>query len=297
MKKKTRLLTVITLGLAACWLSIAIAGNINYGGDPADGSDMPTLQEVYDYLVSATPETVNSTFQEPAGAPGSTGKTTREIYDVIQAERNTDLVAGNIKDTVEIFGVTGNFSGGSGVPETGQIGQHDTNTPKADDGDATDPPGSALPSPRFTDNGNGSVTDNLTGLIWLKNANCANVKANWQPALNYVVDLNGTGKMNSNDCGDTDNNTDWRLPTVKELQSLIHFGYGNPALTNDAGNAKWNTTGTSSFSNVISDYYWSSTSYSDGTTDAWCVSMHGGNVFGGNRAVNDWYVWPVRGGQ
>ena len=33
--------------------------------------------------------------------------------------------------------------------------------------------GVAWPSPRFTDNSNGTVTDNLTGLIWLKNANCA----------------------------------------------------------------------------------------------------------------------------
>ena len=37
---------------------------------------------------------------------------------------------------------------------------------------ATTKKGVAWPNPRFTDNGNGTVTDNLTGLIWLKNANC-----------------------------------------------------------------------------------------------------------------------------
>jgi hypothetical protein len=53
------------------------------------------------------------------------------------------------------------------VPQTGQT----TKYVAGDDGDAQ--MGVPWPSPRFTDNANGTVTDNLTGLVWLKNANCA----------------------------------------------------------------------------------------------------------------------------
>lgn len=52
----------------------------------------------------------------------------------------------------------------SEVPRTGQI----TSYAAGDDGDIQ--AGLSLPEPRFTDNGDGTVTDNLTGLIWLKNA-------------------------------------------------------------------------------------------------------------------------------
>ncbi len=52
------------------------------------------------------------------------------------------------------------------VPKTGQV----TTYAVGDDGDHM--AGIAAPSPRFTDNGNGTVTDNLTGLVWLKDGNC-----------------------------------------------------------------------------------------------------------------------------
>ena len=52
------------------------------------------------------------------------------------------------------------------VPKTNQTQKYYT----GDDGDLEK--GMAWPSPRFTDNGNGTVTDKLTGLMWLKNANC-----------------------------------------------------------------------------------------------------------------------------
>ncbi len=64
------------------------------------------------------------------------------------------------------------------VPQTGQTISYAT----GDDGALQK--GVALPSPRFTDNGNGTVTDNLTGLIWLKNANPCGPK-NWYDAINY----------------------------------------------------------------------------------------------------------------
>jgi len=63
-----------------------------------------------------------------------------------------------------------------GLPATGQTGCWDSSggsitcADTGQDGDIQ--AGVALPDPRFTDNGDGTVTDNLTGLIWLINANC-----------------------------------------------------------------------------------------------------------------------------
>ena len=70
--------------------------------------------------------------------------------------------------------------------------------------------------PRFTDNGDGTVTDNLTGLIWLKDADCFGSR-NWTNALS---DAN---TLADGSCGLTDGSVagDWRLPNVRELQSLI----------------------------------------------------------------------------
>jgi hypothetical protein len=97
--------------------------------------------------------------------------------------------------------------------------------------------------PRFTDNGDGTVTDNLTGLIWLQVANC--VMAGWTGALSAANDLA------DGSCGLTDGSVagDWRLPNVKELQSLIDFG-SYPSFP-----------GGHPFSGVQAGYYWSSANY------------------------------------
>ena len=78
-----------------------------------------------------------------------------------------DLAAGNIKNGVNLFGVAGTLYN-AGVPKTGQT----TSFATGDDGDLEK--GVAWPNPRFITGTTGVVTDTLTGLIWLKNANCAN---------------------------------------------------------------------------------------------------------------------------
>ena len=158
---------------------------------------------------------------------------------------------------------------------------------KGQDGDIQ--AGVAWPSPRFKDNGDGTVTDDLTGLIWLKNANCADATKSWFDALTYC------NTLNSGECGLTDDSEegDWRLPNVKELQSLIHYGFNSPALPNTAGTGQW--TPGDPFTNVQSSYYWSSTTYVYGTNNAWYVYMGDGLVVYRWR-INGNYVWPVRGG-
>ena len=141
--------------------------------------------------------------------------------------------------------------------------------------------GHPWPSPRFTDNGDGTVTDNLTTLIWMKNADCWGTKS-WASALSRLAELN-SGAASCD--GYSGGHTDWHLPTRNELQSLIDYGRSKPALPFDHA-----------FSGVQSGFYWSSTTYADNTDDAWFVGLSNGYVDTYYKS-SGYYVWPVRGGQ
>ena len=149
--------------------------------------------------------------------------------------------------------------------------------------------GVAWPSKRFTDKGNGTVTDNLTKLIWLKNADAFGIQ-NWEQAL---AKANG---LSSGSAGLSDGSKagDWWLPNVKELQSLIDRAFHEPALSDESGKFRWSEG--RAFIGVQSGYYWSSTTDSDSTTRAWGVNLSYGGVSGGSKA-GTLYVWPVRAGQ
>jgi hypothetical protein len=169
------------------------------------------------------------------------------------------------------------------VEQTGQT----TSFAAGDDGDIQ--AGHPLPTPRFKDEGNGTVEDKLTDLIWLKNADCFGPRT-WADALNAANNLAAPR------CGLSDGSVagDWRFPNVKELQSLIHFGFFNPALSNAAGTGQW--TEGNAFSGVQSAGYWSSTTLAGFSDFAWFVFSDGRNG-GGAKDVSTALVWPVRGGQ
>jgi Protein of unknown function (DUF1566) len=212
-----------------------------------------------------------------------------------------DAAAGDIasgkKAWVAGAEVTGTAVGGGGVlaavAKTGQTTCYDTAggviacAGTGQDGELRK--GVAWPNPRFTDNGNGTVRDNLTGLVWLKNANCFGQQT-WANALTSA------NTLASGACGLTDGSVagDWRLPNVQALQSLIHYGYIYPALSNAAGTGQW--TEGSAFSGVQSNDYWSSSTYVSYAADAWIVNLYGGVVWGRVKTEAH-YVWPVRGGQ
>ena len=165
------------------------------------------------------------------------------------------------------------------VPKTGSTIDDTT----GEDGDLQK--GVAWPNPRFTDNGDETVTDNLTGLMWTKDANLPSGTKTWTEALDYVDGMNaGAG---------TYGYTDWRLPNRFELESLLHLEVCNPAMPNTAGTGKW--TEDDPFTNVHSYYYWSSTTYADDTFYAWSVGMYHGGVSFNVKSYSS-YVWPVRGG-
>lgn len=98
------------------------------------------------------------------------------------------------------------------LPKTGQTNSYAT----GDDGDLER--GIAWPSPRFTV-GTGAeadcITDNLTGLMWARNATLA-VGQSWQGALNYVA-------TNTNSGGGLCGHNDWRLPNSKEILGLADY--------------------------------------------------------------------------
>ena len=150
-------------------------------------------------------------------------------------------------------------------------------------------PGVGWPSPRFEDNGDGTVTDMLTGLVWLRNANCFGIQT-WVDAL---ADANS---LAAGMCGLSDGSVagDWRLPSVNELQSLMDYEYHNPALSNAAGTAQWTEGDT--FSGVQLGYY-SSSSRASEPQSAWAVFLDHGFVFSYGKTTTPWYVWPVREGQ
>ena len=141
--------------------------------------------------------------------------------------------------------------------------------------------GVAWPNPRFTDNNDGTVTDNLTGLIWLRDASRFGYRT-WYDALNDCNALadDGTNLTDGSSAGA------WRLPNVKERQSLIDYGSYDPALP--SGHP---------FSGVVSNDYWSSTTDADFTDDAWVVYLFYGYVYYYHKDDGSLYVWPVRGGE
>jgi len=106
---------------------------------------------------------------------------------------------------------------------------------------------------QFEDNGDGTITDNATGLMWMKDDNGTGV--NWENALSYTEDFEYAGY------------TDWRLPNAKELQSIVDYTR-SPAITNSAAiDTMFNCTQITNEAGAA-DYpcYWTSTTFSSQTT-------------------------------
>lgn len=132
------------------------------------------------------------------------------------------------------------------------------------------------PNPRFTDHGNGTVTDNLTGLMWTKNANACSGTKTWIQAMDCVA-AQYNWACYAGYC-------DWVLPNLRQLHSLVDYGRSSPALP--SGHP---------FINVQSYYYWSSTTSALNANYAWYVVMSNGYVVYDDKD-DIGYVWPVRGG-
>ena len=149
--------------------------------------------------------------------------------------------------------------------------------------------GLSWPTPRFSDNGNGTVTDNMTGLIWLEDAACLGSQS-WSNAMTVANSLADGA------CGLTDGSSagDWCLPSVNELEPLIHKGFYYPALPNTQGTGKWSEG--DPFSGVVTTRYWTSTTLSNNANRAWLVNLYYGDLNAYDKTTTV-IVWPVRCGQ
>ena len=183
-------------------------------------------------------------------------------------------------------------SAGLALPDTGDTNCYDATTTHAcsyseypdQDGDYT------INAPSYTA-GTYSTTDNNTGLIWQKNGhgssdgytvpsavgNCASggtyaasyCTYSWQDALKYCSNLS------------MDSQTDWRLPNIKELQSIVKYGVAAPIID------------TTNFLRTKSSNYWSSSTYLN-TSYAFDVDFNYGNITYPHKSTIS-YVRCVRG--
>lgn len=131
----------------------------------------------------------------------------------------------------------------------------------------------------YTDNGNGTVTDSVTNLLWQKcsagqgttlgNCSTGNVSSyTWPNAITYCEGLTLGGR------------SDWRLPNINELRSIVDYGKS--------------TNYSTSFPNTQSNDYWSSSTYTRSTSNAWGVSFSFRSVNFGSK-TNGYYVRCVTG--
>jgi hypothetical protein len=119
------------------------------------------------------------------------------------------------------------------------------------------------------DNGNGTVTDETTGLMWQQVT--SEKIMNWNQAVVYCKNL----KIGNYKKG-------WRLPTITELRSLVDFSRYNPAIDMDC------------FPNTVLAFHWSSSTEESPTKYAWGVAFSYGQsyIINTNRLH---YVRAVKG--
>jgi hypothetical protein len=275
IEKMKRLMTVVlSMVVAAGMAGVAVAGNIDSPGAPSSGSGMYTLQNLYDYLISGTALTVAGSFQEPTAGPASTMKSTKQIGDDIKAQFDQcDAVAADVQSGKKFFctqsgswGVqTGTASGGGVILVTGQTTSYLT----GDDGYYEK--GTAY---SYTDNGDGTVTDNVTGLMWVadgSSSGCANGGSrSWSAAVTWAENLTYASY------------SDWRLPNVRELLSLSKIEGSSPHI---------NTT----FFPNTAGRHWASSTYPLETGHGFFVTFDGGDSAISLKTTL-YRIKPVRGG-
>ena len=128
--------------------------------------------------------------------------------------------------------------------------------------------------------------------------------AYWGTALSDIQTLNFSGVISGTDCLDTSNGgthqSDWRLPNVMELHSLVDYEFALPAVPNAGGTGQW--TAGDPFINVQGTVngggrYWSSTTNALTPANGWEVDLSVGTVNRNSTKAAQYHVWPVRGGQ
>ncbi len=234
---------LFVLGVLIGTTAMVLAGGLDSSSPPASTSSY-NLEDIYNRLDNGAAG-AESTFQEPLSGPGPTGHTLNEIMEIVPAVDNgSGATAADVADGKTFWGL----SNGAWGLQTG-----------------TDV--------RFVDNGDGTVTDLQTNLMWNKDANICG---------GLVMSYDITGCL-----GSTGGYTDWRLPDSREYCSLIdkrQLGVTPAALPEGHP-----------FINVQTNYYyWSGDNWNCGTS---VEVMHMSDGHSDSRP-GSWpagsYVWSVR---
>ncbi len=203
-----------------------------------------------------------------------------------------DITAENVKSGVDIFGVTGSCPG---IICTGNATTEDVLYPKTfSNSSSTGLTGElhggctctgTMNGTRWCDNGDGTVTDMTTCLVWLKDADWGGEKK-WEDCTSHddahtragllYAGATGAGLSDGSEMGD------WRLPTKSELYGLTH------------GTEEVRSTTQRAFTGVQASFYWSSATRADSPDRAWYVYLLDGYVHYRSKHYY-YYVWPVRG--
>ncbi|WP_420208579.1 DUF1566 domain-containing protein [Candidatus Electronema sp. JC] len=136
-----------------------------------------------------------------------------------------------------------------------------------------------VPPPSFFyNNGNGTVTDSRTGLVWRQvpldvDSNGAADALTWQEALAAATKLSFAGQ------------SDWRLPNRNELQSIVDYRYADPAIDSNV------------FPKVTGGSFWTSTTVADSPSYAYTVDFNSGAVGSTGKTEKQPKVLVVRGRQ
>lgn len=213
-------------------------------------------------------------------SPTSTGPLVAmlSITDDLPANSTTIAMISGISDAAGIIrsrktGQTVCYDAGGSVISCAGTGQN---------GELTT--GTVWPSTRFTVNADQTVSDEMTGLIWMKDGNipgpsaCVpNVTKTWQAALDYITCLNQNSYLSHND---------WRMPYINEMRTLINYGQSDQAT--------W--LATFGFTNMKHSDYWSSTNSMASTGSAFTVNLGTGGVTNTLAKGSLGYVLAVRAG-
>ena len=286
-----------SIGLTVAISSIVVAGIVYAGNLTAPSgtatSTAYTLSDIYARLTKnvATTTTGNHSLSTTT-SPASSFYTLTQIYNAIPNIDATKVLTGTT-----YLGIAGSASAGYAYPsaplKTGvtfcntysnnyDYGNYDNAVQSPCSGSGQDGETQQGVARSYTDNGNGTVSDNSTGLMWQKcgdgqtGSDCSggsavhlayddgngNLGSADLPAINYCKTLSLGG------------HADWRLPSVNELETLVDFGQQNPAI---------NTT---YFPNTQSGSYWSSAAYQGNAGYAWIVYF--------TTAESALTVWMVR---
>ncbi len=199
---------------------------------------------------------------------------------IVSVEDGVVAIAGKYLAYAYVWPVRGGSSTVANLPVTGQLACYDVTgnsigtvscINSGQDGELKF--GITWPTPRFIlDNSGNCITDNLTGLMWVRAP--STLSYTWASALRKAKGLILCGY------------SEWRLPNVYELESLVNSEPAVPAV--------WlNSQG---FSSVQEGEYWSSSSSASNASTAFFVGMTVGYVSHLDKSKYA-YAWSVRGGQ